>query len=539
MGLLSDAIGSIAGGGDEKKVSHNKSWHWGGRDDDHGKGSFGAFFSSFSDNDEDKKKKESKEDADKDADDANKESGKTSQKESQWNSFFSSLMSDKDSAKDGKNDAMSSILNSWINKDEKDEDVSQGKSIADLKAMMDLYGDEMKRVGDIYFGDMEIQNLSPASVFYYLEREEEKKNPSWKCRKHRFHKNLKVDDVVELNTYFHYADLAYNDNKGEIKDDLANPKHGGKPYDLIHSKLQSEPHNPAFFVGVKSGTVDKKNGCELLLAIRGTAGIEDVITDVLCESVEYRDGRAHKGILESGRNIAKQFKEVMDAFVKDLNIQGTIKVLIVGHSLGGGAACLAGLELEESENLDIRVVGFGTPGCLSKELGEKAQYITTVVSDSDAIPRTSGETVVNVVLNVMEHDWIEKAKLDADLMLKDFQSKNGWLMSESTREKALERISKLLDTEVKPRIREKSTKRIEPLLFPPGACIHLWRNGNGVSGSVVPGDFFDEIDVSRTMLEDHLCAAGYGAIFLQLMRQHHKDPHFRLETLYEKSTEEK
>ena len=350
--------------------------------------------------------------------------------------------------------------------------------------------------------------------------------------------NSKVDDVVELNTYFHYADLAYNDNKDEIKSDLAKPIHGGEPYDLIHSNLKSEPHNPAIFVAVKNGTVDKKNGCEILLSIRGTAGIEDVITDVLCESVEYRGGRAHKGILESGRNIAKQFEEVMDEFIKELDIQGTVKVLIVGHSLGGGAACLAGLELEDSEKFDIRVVGFGTPGCLSKDLGENAKYITTVVSDSDAIPRTSGESVVNVVLDVMEHDWVGNAQLDADLMLKDFQSKNGWIMSESSRGKALERINDLLESKIKPTIREKSKKRLDPILFPPGACIHLWRNGSGISGSIVPGTFFDEIDVSRTMLEDHLCAQGYGAMFLQLMRQHHKDPHFRLETLYEKSGED-
>lgn len=529
------------------KKQSNKSWHWGRDDDDsdddnHGKGSFGSFFSSFSDEKggdtattEDASTKDAKKD-----DDA--ETEKKKKKQGKWNSFFSSLMSDQDSDKDGNNnnDAMGSIMDSWINKEGKEDEVSQDNNIWALKSAMDMYGDELQRVGKSYFGDIEITNVSPASLFYYLEQQDEVKNPSWHCRKHRFHKNLKVDDVVELNTYFHYADLAYNEDKDEIKSDLANPKHGGEPYDLIHAKMQSKAHNPAFFVGVKKGTVDQKDACEILLSIRGTASIEDVITDVLCESVEYRDGRAHKGILESGRNIVKQFKEVLDSFVEELKVQGKIKVLIVGHSLGGGAACLAGLEMEGDETMDIRVVGFGTPGCLSKEIGENAHYITTVVSDSDAIPRTSGETVVNVVLDIMEHDWVENARLDADLMLQNFQKNNGWLMSDSTREKALDRINGLLETQIKPRIKEKSTKRMDPILFPPGACIHLWRNGNGsgISGSIVPGTFFDEIDVNRTMLDDHLCAKGYGAIFLELMRQHNKDPHFRLESLYEKQEKE-
>lgn len=207
-------------------------------------------------------------------------------------------------------------------------------------------------------------------------------------------------------------------------------------------------------------------------------------------------------------------------------------------SFVGGAACLAALELEDCDYLDIQVVGFGTPGCVSKNIGEKAHFITTVVSDSDVIPRTSGESVVNLVLDIMEYDWLDKARLDADLMLKDFQSKNSWIMSESTRETALDRINSLLETQIKPTIKVQSTKRIDPVLFPPGSCIHLWRDGVGISASVVPGTFFDEIDVSRTMLDDHLCENGYGAMFLGLMRQHHKDPHFRWESLYQKEEEE-
>jgi len=68
-----------------------------------------------------------------------------------------------------------------------------------------------------------------------------------------------------------------------------------------------------------------------------------------------------------------------------------------------------------------------------------------------------------------------------------------------------------------------------PILFPPGNCIHFYRDGRGISGSRAPCDFFGEIDVTRTMLDDHTIDSGYRRIFLDLMREVMEDPHFRFE----------
>ena len=212
MGFLKDAIGSMTGGDTDNEKSEEKvvgkkvkvqnhSWHWGGSKKDGdggGHGSFGDFFPSFN-SDENQASDETKEgrsnNTNSDNDDGKKKASTeetSTKKQNQWNSLFSFLMSNSDQNDDnGGNDAMGSILDSWVDKRDKDDDVSQGKSISEYRSMFKLYEKEVKRVSDIYFGDIEIQNLSPASIFYYLEREEEKKTPSWKCRKHRFHKNLK------------------------------------------------------------------------------------------------------------------------------------------------------------------------------------------------------------------------------------------------------------------------------------------------------------------------------------------------------------
>jgi hypothetical protein len=49
----------------------------------------------------------------------------------------------------------------------------------------------------------------------------------------------------------------------------------------------------------------------------------------------------------------------------------------------------------------------------------------------------------------------------------------------------------------------KARKQPEPLpieLYPAGKCIHLYRDGVGISGCIVPNTFFNQIDVSRTMI---------------------------------------
>jgi hypothetical protein len=50
-------------------------------------------------------------------------------------------------------------------------------------------------------------------------------------------------------------------------------------------------------------------------------------------------------------------------------------------------------------------------------------------------------------------------------------------------------------------IEKELTNRIQPELFPPGRVIHLYRDGVGVSGCFVPNDFFNEIDVTRRMVD--------------------------------------
>jgi hypothetical protein len=78
------------------------------------------------------------------------------------------------------------------------------------------------------------------------------------------------------------------------------------------------------------------------------------------------------------------------------------------------------------------------------------------------------------------------------------------------------------------RIMPNLPERVPVVLFPPGENIHLYRDGRSISACHVPCDFFSELDVARTMVDDHLIS-GYDKVFLQLLRDYNNDQHFAFE----------
>lgn len=72
-------------------------------------------------------------------------------------------------------------------------------------------------------------------------------------------------------------------------------------------------------------------------------------------------------------------------------------------------------------------------------------------------------------------------------------------------------------------------RRQKVVLFPPGRCLHMYRDDVGVSCVEVPCTFFNEFDVTRTMIDNHkpLSSTGYCFAMLEHMRVRLGNPHFR------------
>jgi hypothetical protein len=405
-------------------------------------------------------------------------------------------------------------------------DFSESQGFSDVLSILTT---DMKAVTnslDKSFGQLDLSGLSQAGLFYYLEVEDERKNPSWKRRSHRFHKGLDINRVSHLNDMLYLSSLSYADTVEEIAEGC---KHAFEPLELVYCDTDSSPNKPGHFIALKKNQSVWSTELEVMIVVRGTKTMTDVMTDCVVDAVPYRGGKAHNGILQSGKWIVSEHKELLEKLRK-LTGKRNIKLILVGHSLGAGAASIAGIEFNDMDNYSVEVVGFGCPALLSPELARKYERcITTVVADSDIVPRMSAATVANLLIDVMEYDWTPFARRDIAHALGEVRTAYPYLLSESGTDALMEVVNTVLETYAKPSINKPTTKRVPPELCPPGTCVHLYRDGSGIAGSIAPGTFFQEIDLTRRMVNDHLISSGYEFYLLGLMRQYTKDHNFRFD----------
>jgi hypothetical protein len=400
----------------------------------------------------------------------------------------------------------------------KDEMMNDPNSIKEIMGIFNQYKHLMKKVAAKYVGNIDFTKLTPTAIFYYLEREDEIKNPSWKRRQHRFCDGINIKEVKELNDACDFANLSYADTVDEIRTGLMNAK--PYPYELVFAELRSSTGQPASFVAVKNNdpnatTNKKKNSkkhvLDVIIVVRGTKTAADAFTDLLCDSEPYQGGSAHSFIVTSGIYIADKHRRLLLDLLEKSGAS-KINLTLIGHSLGAGAASIAGMEFNNeksvfySPKIQARVVGFGCPALVSEELAKNsASYITTVVNDSDVVPRMSGASVANMLHNVLEFDWREYAKKDLECTLQEFERKQPLLFRAGTGKAIQSIVHSLLEKYGKDLINTTTKAPRLPIeLYPPGKVLHFYNDGKGISASFVPNTFFNEIDVTRRMIDGML-----------------------------------
>eukprot|EP00979_Chaetoceros_neogracilis_P011685 scaffold2946_cov278-Chaetoceros_neogracile.AAC.16 len=383
-------------------------------------------------------------------------------------------------------------------------------------------------------GSLDATGFDPTSMFYYLEHEDERKNPSWKRRKHRYFKGVDVSVVKGLNDALHLAEISYLDSIDEIRSQLIDKTKD--EWELVYAQLDSYPEQPSHYLAIKKGQSRWSSQLEVLMVVRGTKTVPDILTDALLDNEDYQDGKAHAGILRSGKNLVDKHKDLMQNLL-DVSKKKRIKLSLVGHSLGAGAAAIAGMEFKRDDKFDVEVIGFGCPAIISKELSESTKdYITTVIGDADVVPRMSAATIGNLMLNLMDYDWTPKAKRDIEDALLEVQKNVGFLIRTDDVDYVMNIVDKAVDKYVMPGMMKRGNsmnQRLDTILYPPGSCVHFYRDGVSISASYVNCDFFNEIDVARTMIDDHLISSGYRRIFLELERSSRGDDHFSFEDVPE------
>ena len=208
-------------------------------------------------------------------------------------------------------------------------DVSDKSSLLEVmdvcKQAMNKLMDDDSDIPDEILNNLPI--VHPTNIFYYLEHEESAKNPSYRRRKHRFFQGVDTNEVNDLNDKLRLALLSYEDNIQNIQTNLETKF----DCELVYCSMESLPGKPSHFIAVKKNTKSKKDqqlsfssfwssdddDClDMILVVRGTKTITDVITDLLMDATEYRNGYAHQGILESGQYLATKHDELFQNLCK-------------------------------------------------------------------------------------------------------------------------------------------------------------------------------------------------------------------------------
>ena len=134
------------------------------------------------------------------------------------------------------------------------------------------------------------------------------------------------------------------------------------------------------------------------------------------------------------------------------------------------------MEFEKRDSVNVSVIGFGCPALLSCDLSESVRdMVTTVVGDADIIPRTSAATITNFLLDIAEHDWTLGARRDVKQALKELQRNAPSLIKPEDVDQVVDFVDTMLEKNSRKGIRKVTTERDKALLFPPGKCVHFYR----------------------------------------------------------------
>ncbi|XP_015281684.1 PREDICTED: sn1-specific diacylglycerol lipase beta [Gekko japonicus] len=159
--------------------------------------------------------------------------------------------------------------------------------------------------------------------------------------------------------------------------------------DFIHVSFHNRIFEIPFFVAL-----DHKKEA-IVVAVRGTLSFEDILTDLSadCETITLEDilenGLVHKGITQAANYIYRRL--INDGILNQaFTIAPEYKLVVVGHSLGGGTASILAVMLRNAFPT-LRCYAFSPPGgLLSKSLADYTkQFIVSVIVGKDVVPRLS------------------------------------------------------------------------------------------------------------------------------------------------------
>jgi Lipase (class 3) len=408
-------------------------------------------------------------------------------------------------------------------------------SMQDIIHFIDTYHDDIHAIVSTYMSEIDYKRITPTALFYYSEyrnaRSESSEEKGILKNRIRWLEDWRMVDIFKWNSVMSIdadvsksqilehdalvlSKLAYADTIDEIRTGLKNLQSSCYEYELLDCDLKSSPGQPAHFSAIRSNKspVNRSHDdaeSDVVLVIRGTKSFADAITDVLCDTKPYRNGFAHSHILDSGRYIADKYRPILCNLFPAAD---RINVHIYGHSLGAGTGAIAAMELNTAtktnageSKIRATMIGYGCPAILSANLIDTTQdYITTVVNDSDLVPRLSGISLTNVLYDIIEFNWLPYAQRDIKFVLYEMQKRQPLIFTNEVIDSIYKNIEPIIASVFHDTYLEHgSIPRRKVELYPPGRCIHLYRpspDEEAMSRAYVPNSFYSSIEVNKRMI---------------------------------------
>ncbi|KAL7712195.1 sn-1-specific diacylglycerol lipase [Entamoeba marina] len=162
---------------------------------------------------------------------------------------------------------------------------------------------------------------------------------------------------------------------------------------FVSAQWDSTDYNPAHYMAI----LDSKK--TIVIVNRGSLSMEDAKIDLSAKPIEYSfngiQGFTHAGIYRSCLNKYEQLCPILHFMGKKYP---TYKLIVTGHSLGGGIAQLLTLEIyKRHPEWNVHCYSFAPACVLSTSIANDPlvkQLISSVVSNNDIVPRLSYRSAV-------------------------------------------------------------------------------------------------------------------------------------------------
>lgn len=316
--------------------------------------------------------------------------------------------------------------------DETDDDLDDITSLSNFATKVQTLMNVAKRKLEI--GEDEQFNVQ-ASVLALLQLTEQIKfrRPSSRDEIYRTSGTTTVPDEMldGMDELFELADLAYDEHKdGPLENVLKT-----MGFNLIKHDKTAVPGYLGHYIAINADNTKEKTA---IIGVKGTSNFEDFFTDLCASAVQYNltnpfyEGgnnslTCHEGVWISSQRL---FDTLLPT-IKDLLLPSGYKIVIVGHSLGAGAATLLSILLRsaipslQQDSDKLKVWAFASPPILDLTSARAcSSFVTTVVNNADAVPRGN---ISPVVITTRVLRAVNKRLKEKNLDLSSFQSTMAFL----------------------------------------------------------------------------------------------------------------